>query len=197
MKIKQEQGKRQEMIGSVAGVLSFIVVCLIVLSGCQDDQRTAPQPESDSISIQSEKVKDEESQEFKRCLKSAEQGDVDSQFELGVKYHQGDGVKQDQKQAAKWFRKSAEQGDVNGQVILGVLYYKGKGVEQDHTQAAKWYGKAVEQEDGDVQYYLGTMYSKGEGVKQDKKQGKNLIRKAARQGHELATKTSKDWGELP
>ena len=50
MKIKWDQGKWQEMIGTVA-----VIFCLIC--GCQDNQKSAPQPESSSISMKSEKVK--------------------------------------------------------------------------------------------------------------------------------------------
>ena len=75
------QGKWQEMIGAAA----FVVFCFM-LNGCQEDQRVAPQPKSASISIQSEKVKQEESQEFKRYRKAAEQGEAEAQYNLGVMY---------------------------------------------------------------------------------------------------------------
>ena len=43
-------------------------------------------------------------------IKFAEQGDADSQFELGVRYANGDGVTQDYAKAAFWFEKAARQG---------------------------------------------------------------------------------------
>ncbi len=42
--------------------------------------------------------------------KSAEQGDAEAQYHLGVMYKNGRGVPQDHEKAIKWFTKSAEQG---------------------------------------------------------------------------------------
>jgi len=42
--------------------------------------------------------------------RAAEQGDTDSQFNLGQFYISGKGVPKDSAEAAKWFRKAAEQG---------------------------------------------------------------------------------------
>ncbi len=61
----------QEMIGTVA-----VFFCLT--SGCQDDQRAASQPKSNSISIKSDMEKQEKSPEFEQHVKAAKQGDTDS-----------------------------------------------------------------------------------------------------------------------
>ncbi len=58
--------------------------------------------------------------------KSAEQGDADAQYNLGLMYAEGDGVPQDDKQAVHWFTKSAEQGDAGAQFSLGVMYAEGR-----------------------------------------------------------------------
>lgn len=42
--------------------------------------------------------------------KSAEQGDAQAQYSLGICYKYGRGVPQDVKEALKWFRKSAKGG---------------------------------------------------------------------------------------
>ena len=41
---------------------------------------------------------------------AAEQGDVTSQFTLGVMYANGTGVAQSDEQAVEWYRKAANQG---------------------------------------------------------------------------------------
>jgi TPR repeat protein len=41
---------------------------------------------------------------------SAECGDPESQFHLGMCYKNGDGVNKDETEAVKWFRLAAEQG---------------------------------------------------------------------------------------
>ena len=43
--------------------------------------------------------------------KSAEQGDVEAQYQLGLCYYHGEGISKDYKKAAKWFNKAAEQGN--------------------------------------------------------------------------------------
>ena len=69
---------------------------------------------------------------------AAEQGDMDAQYSLGVRYENGQGVLQDDAEAVRWYRAAAEQGDAEAQFNLGVMYATGKGVLQDHIQAYQW-----------------------------------------------------------
>jgi len=85
-----------------------------------------------------------------KAATEAEQGDVDAQYSLGVRYHEGQGVNQDCAQAAYWWRRAAEQGYANAQYALGFLYRYGQGVTQDYDQATQWYRKAAEQGDEDA-----------------------------------------------
>lgn len=48
-----------------------------------------------------------------------EQGDAESQNNLGAMYANGEGIVQDDKQAACWFRKAADQGEAVAQFNLG------------------------------------------------------------------------------
>ena len=66
---------------------------------------------------------------------AAEQGDGDAQYNIGVKYHDGDGVPQDYAEAVKWYRLAADQGEARAQHNLGMMYYKGEGVPQDVVEA--------------------------------------------------------------
>ena len=50
----------------------------------------------------------------------AEQGDVEAQFNLGVRYGTGEGVPQDDVEAVRWYRLAAEQGSARAQYNLGV-----------------------------------------------------------------------------
>jgi hypothetical protein len=54
--------------------------------------------------------------------KSAEQGNADAQFNLGLSYDNGLGVTKDEAEAVKWYRKAAEQGNANAQSNLGFMY---------------------------------------------------------------------------
>ena len=62
---------------------------------------------------------------------SAEQGDADAQYNLGVMYANGQGVEEDNEEAARLIGLAAEQGHVNAQFYLGVMYANGQGVEED------------------------------------------------------------------
>ena len=69
-------------------------------------------------------------------------GDAVAQFNLGIRYCEGQGVANDQKEAIKWFRKAAEQNHAGAQYRLGRCYYEGKGVTKDYVEAVKWFRKA-------------------------------------------------------
>ena len=62
-------------------------------------------------------------QDYKKAFdlftKSAEQGYIRAQNNLGWMYAEGKGTPQDDKQAVHWYTKSAEQGDAWAQHNLG------------------------------------------------------------------------------
>jgi hypothetical protein len=68
----------------------------------------------------------------------AERGDADAQWNLGVRYHTGDGLPQDDAQAVQWFVRAAEQGNLSAQATLGAYYWAGRGVPQDLSKAYFW-----------------------------------------------------------
>ena len=77
---------------------------------------------------------------------AAEQGHAGAQFNLGVKYDEGEGVTQKIKaRLLRWYRAAAEQGVAKAQYNLGVMYYKGEGVSRDYREALRWYRAAAEQ----------------------------------------------------
>ena len=119
----------------------------------------------------------------------AEKGDAQSQYELGLSFHNGSlGVAKDEAEAAKWYRKAAEQNDPQAQYNLGVCYAKGEGVAQDYVKAVKWFRKAAEQNDAQAQYNLGICYAKGQGVRKDYVEASKWMLLAAEQGDEDAKK---------
>ena len=76
---------------------------------------------------------------------AAEQGDADAQYNLGLRYHYGEGVPQDDAEAVKWWRLAAEQGDATAQRNLGLMYRDGEGVLKDYAEAVKWSSLAAKQ----------------------------------------------------
>ena len=74
-------------------------------------------------------------------LKSANNGNSESQYILGYFYTGGIGVKQDLKQSLKWYEKAAKNNHINAQINLGFMYIAGHGTKVDykkqHTGLAK------------------------------------------------------------
>ena len=70
---------------------------------------------------------------FEWYMKSAIQGYMLSQYNIGCLYMQGKGVEKDIDAAFKWFLKAALNGDSKSKNNIGCLYYDGHGIEQNHT----------------------------------------------------------------
>lgn len=113
---------------------------------------------------------------------TAQKGNAEAQFDLGVSYDRGDGVKRDSTKAFEWYRKAARQGLAEAQFNLAVLYFTGDGVLKNYGQAAKWFHRSAEQGVVASQNNLGALYEKGIGVKPDLKSAIQWYRKAAKQG---------------
>lgn len=79
--------------------------------------------------------------------KRAEQGDAEAQWQMGVRYHDGEGVPQSDAQAMQWFQRAAEQGHVDAQSHLGAYYWAGRGVPKDLSQSYFWSRIAMAQGD--------------------------------------------------
>jgi TPR repeat protein len=77
----------------------------------------------------------------------ADRGDADAQWQMGVRYHNGEGVPRDDAQAMQWFQRAAEQGQVIAQATLGAYYWAGRGVPQDLSKSYFWSAIALAQGD--------------------------------------------------
>ena len=74
---------------------------------------------------------------------SAEKGDSDAQYKLGLLYLTGNGALQDFAEAAKWLKLAAEQGYGLAQYELGLIYRTGYGVAVDQVQSYVWLNLAA------------------------------------------------------
>jgi len=83
------------------------------------------------------------SEMLSRALESAQRGDSEAQFRLGIAYGLGLGCPQDYTQAVKWYTRAAETGHAGAQSNLGFMYGTGRGVPQDYVQAYAWYSLAA------------------------------------------------------
>lgn len=74
---------------------------------------------------------------------SAEKGDRDAQYKLGLLYLTGNGALQDFAEAAKWLKLAAEQGYGLAQYELGMIYRSGYGLSADPVQSYVWLNLAA------------------------------------------------------
>ncbi len=116
----------------------------------------------------------------------AAQGDAEAQFQLGMRYRNGDGVPKNYAHAFKWLQKASEQGNARAQSEFGLMHEGGLGTVVNYEEAVKWYRKSAEQGCAWGQNNLGVMYDYGFGVPQDKDESLRLFRKAAEQGMPMA-----------
>lgn len=98
---------------------------------------------------------------------SAEKGDEQAHYNLGVAYAEGKAVPRDMGKAIASYKKAAEGGSVLAAFNLGQAYRKGDGVEREYSEAAKWYEFAAKRGDFRASNELGLLYVEGKGVKQD------------------------------
>jgi uncharacterized protein len=70
--------------------------------------------------------------------KLAGRGDADAQYQMGIRYHNGEDVPHDDAQAVQWFLRAADQGNVAAQTALGSYYWAGRGIPEDLSKAYMW-----------------------------------------------------------
>lgn len=112
----------------------------------------------------------------------ADAGDAAAQFQLGVRYRDGDGVGVSYAEAAQWFQRAAEQGNVPAQVDLGIFYRQGVGVAKDVDLAKVWFHAAARAGHPEAQNFLGQVYVGEEQERPDYFQAARWFREAAEQG---------------
>jgi uncharacterized protein len=112
---------------------------------------------------------------------SADAGEAEAQFDLGVLYAQGEGVRRDLTAAAGWYRKAAQQGNAEAQFALGQMYSRGWGVPRDTADAMRWFQMAnsVESDGPPTDWAV----VEGYGMPQDPEQAAYWYRQAADKGH--------------
>lgn len=127
----------------------------------------------------------------KWLLKAAEQGHVQSQFDLAYYY----GVEEkNYPEALKWYLKVAEQhpDDSVGRTAaenIGIMYSNGEGVAQSYFEAARWYRRSAERGGPKGQHALGLIYFEGLAGPKDFDEALKWLGAAARQGYRAAQYT--------
>lgn len=76
-------------------------------------------------------------------IEKAQNGDADSQVELGIRYADGSyGMPKDYRLANYWYKKAIAQNNSYAMHNLALAYIRGQGVKTDYTQARFYFSKA-------------------------------------------------------
>ncbi len=150
-------------IAVVAMVVGYLVAPIIEKRWPPSPQASQQRPAAETVSAQSatdhssadQRAADQPSTDQRAPAKSladlqrlADHGDADAQWQMGVRYHNGEDVPHDDAQAVQWFLRAAEQGHVTAQATLGAYYWAGRGVPQNLSRAYFW--SAIAFADGDM-----------------------------------------------
>jgi len=120
---------------------------------------------------------------FKYLQQSADHGEAESQFVLGLAHRDGwDGIIRLGSTTAKWCELAAELGDQRPALVLGLLQKDGDRVAKDEAKAVKFLSQAAELGDNYARVILGDMLLEGDGVAADWRSGAELITKSAGAG---------------
>ena len=120
---------------------------------------------------------------YDEVLKMAtENNDPKAQYDLGVRYFQGEGVEKDPLKARQWYEKAAAQGHSGAESNLGYMYENGITVDQDYAKAKEFYEKGAAKNDEYALYNLASLYKEGRGVAKDPLKAKELFEKSAELG---------------
>ena len=98
--------------------------------------------------------RDEKEQNIVFLHKAAHFGDLDAEYELGIRLASGIGVKQESSQGVAWLNKAASAGHANAQYAVGFIHDEGVVVGRNLKTAINWYQKAAEHGNPDARYNL-------------------------------------------
>jgi localization factor PodJL len=113
---------------------------------------------------------------------AAGRGDAFAQYEIALRFAEGDGVAQNFTEAAQWFERAAKQGLAPAQFRLGGLYEKGLGVKKNLDTARRYYVAAGEAGNAKALHNLAVLYAEGIDGKPDHATAAKWFRKAADYG---------------
>ena len=129
--------------------------------------------------------------------KSAKNGYVRSQYELGYMYYVGKGVERSYKTAFPYMKDAANQDAKENtvefftigkaQYYIGRMYYMGHGIDRNYEKSFSFYKKCADKRSiREAFFMVGYMYLKGKGVNKDLEKGKFWMKFAMNTGHKKA-----------
>ena len=75
---------------------------------------------------------------------AADAGDKDAQFNLGMRYYEGNGIAKNMSTAFQYLKPLADAGYTKAYLPVADMYHRGQGVAKDRNAAEMWYKKAAE-----------------------------------------------------
>ena len=131
-------------------------------------------------------------------LDKAEQGTVEAQVRLGLRYKHGMGSTAGfSERQLNWFLRASVNGNALAQAHLGAMYRNGLGVAQNYAEAAKWFRKSAEQGNSTAQLALGILYKQGKGVPQDDEEALKWLKSAVAGSSDLPPAHFDYWDVPP
>ncbi|NKB61527.1 MAG: hypothetical protein GKR95_25200 [Gammaproteobacteria bacterium] len=118
----------------------------------------------------------------------AKNGDMNSQYALGVMQLRGESTNSSPKKAFEWFSMAAEQGHSTAMFNVGVALWEGSGVEQNREEALVWWEQAANKGDSGAQFNLGLAHYLGEEKQRNIEVAAKWISLAEQQNHPEANR---------
>lgn len=125
---------------------------------------------------------------LEQSLRLANEGNVESQMNLGYMYLYGNnGVEQDFEKAFEYYNMAAEQNNPIALNNIGSLYFNGIGVEKNRAKALDYFRRSAINGNDNAATNLAFIYLTGNKNDSERdKQAINLFRQAAKSGNKLA-----------
>lgn len=106
-----------------------------------------------------------DSEEIKKLKKLSNEGDAESQAQLGYSYQYGKGLSKNLEKARFWYEKASLNDGLLGTHNLGILYYNGYGVDLNKQKAYELLSKSANSNFNISQNTLGYIHAKDKDFK--------------------------------
>lgn len=117
---------------------------------------------------------------------SADNGNGDAQYYLGLMYHSGIGVDKNPKEANRWYAKAADNMQIEALRELGKRYVEGKEIEKDEVLGTYMTAMAADRGNATAMNDMGYYYSNGIGFDKNKTEALRYYQMAADRGNVIA-----------
>ena len=112
-------------------------------------------------------VRGTQDEAFSLLCDSAEAGNPEAMYGIGLMYEAGQAVRTDRRKAFEWYRSAASAGSADAKYRLGTMYELGDPVEADAGKAFEMYLSAALAGSAEGVYSTGLAYLDGIGVGKD------------------------------